>query len=308
MELYSNNRTYSGYDSLPSGAASFDLTQGCLVLEGGAWRGIYTQGALDALMENGINFQTTIGISAGAMSGIGYVSGQIGWAPRINLRFRRDPNYCGLGAFRRDHGITGFSYLFEDLMRKYPINRERFDNPDRRFIVGATDLEKGRVEYFEKGKCEDIFKAVQASATVPYISQPVYIDGVPYLDGGLITKIPYHWAKAREFKKIMVIRTRDRSYRKEPDNVKKNFHRNRVFFRNYLDLQLAMLHTCDRYNKLLDEIDADEAEGKIFVLAPKEPVRISRFESDMEKLGNLYQAGYHEMKEQIPALQKYLAG
>lgn len=221
MELYSNNRTYSGYDSLPSGAASFDLTQGCLVLEGGAWRGIYTQGALDALMENGINFQTTIGISAGAMSGIGYVSGQIGWAPRINLRFRRDPNYCGLGAFRRDHGITGFSYLFEDLMRKYPINRERFNNPDRRFIVGATDLEKGRVEYFEKGKCEDIFKAVQASATVPYISQPVYIDGVPYLDGGLITKIPYHWAKAREFKKIMVIRTRDRSYRKEPDNVKK---------------------------------------------------------------------------------------
>lgn len=307
MDLSSKNTVYSGIDSLPTGNAPDTVTPGCLVLEGGAWRGLYSEGALDALMEEGINFQTTVGISAGAMAGIGYLSGQIGWAPRFNLGYRHDPNYVGLGAYRRDGGITGFSYLFKDLMRKIPINAQRFYDPSRRFIVGATNLERGRVEYFEKGKCDDIFLAIQASASVPYISKPVLMNGQPYLDGGMITKIPYHWAKARHFEKIMVIRTRDRSFRREPDNVKKNFHKNRVFYREYLDLQLAMLHTSDRYNRLLDEMNDDEAAGKIFILAPADPVTINRFEGDMEKLGSLYYRGYREMKAQIPALKEYLA-
>ena len=44
------NVVYSGIDNLPRGKASDHLTQGCLVLEGGAFRGVYTSGVLDALM------------------------------------------------------------------------------------------------------------------------------------------------------------------------------------------------------------------------------------------------------------------
>ncbi|HAE15289.1 MAG TPA: patatin family protein, partial [Erysipelotrichaceae bacterium] len=36
------------------------MTEGLLVLEGGAWRGMYTQGALDAMMEEDINLSATI--------------------------------------------------------------------------------------------------------------------------------------------------------------------------------------------------------------------------------------------------------
>lgn len=49
---------------------------------------------------------------------MGYVAGQIGWGARIDLTYRHDKNYCGIGAFRRDHGITGFSYLFDGDMEK----------------------------------------------------------------------------------------------------------------------------------------------------------------------------------------------
>ena len=49
-----------------------------LVLEGGAMRGIYTAGVLDAFLEQDIKVDGVIGVSAGAVHGCSYVSGQPG--------------------------------------------------------------------------------------------------------------------------------------------------------------------------------------------------------------------------------------
>lgn len=76
-----HEKIYSGIDRIPSGSATGTITSGCLVLEGGGWKGLYTLGVLDAMMEKGINFSTVVGVSAGALSGLGYVAGQIGWVP-----------------------------------------------------------------------------------------------------------------------------------------------------------------------------------------------------------------------------------
>ena len=43
------------------------LTNGALVLEGGAFRGVYQEGVVDCLLDNGILFQTVIGVSAGGL-------------------------------------------------------------------------------------------------------------------------------------------------------------------------------------------------------------------------------------------------
>lgn len=296
-------QVYSRLDEIPKGRASLDITPGCLVLEGGAFRGLYTQGVLDALMEAGINFQTTIGISAGALSGIGYVAGQIGWAARLNLVYRHNDNYIGLNAMKRDHGITGFSFMFEDAFQEHPVDWERFMDPSRRFLCVATNMNTGKPVYFEKGKCRDILRAVQASATVPYISRPVTINGEPYLDGGVVLNIPYHWAKRNRFPKIMVVKTRDREYRKE---VSEHRRLNRLFYHSYPKMLRNMTYSEARYDSLLDEIDADEAAGISFVQAPERPVTISRFEGDMDRLGDLYWQGYHEMQKRIPDLKNYL--
>ena len=65
-----------------------------LVLEGGAMRGLFTAGVIDILMENGIEFDSAVGVSAGAAFGCNYKSGQPGRAIRYNLRFARDKRYC----------------------------------------------------------------------------------------------------------------------------------------------------------------------------------------------------------------------
>ena len=62
-----------------------------LVLEGGAMRGVYTAGVLDVLMENGIQVDGVVGVSAGAVFGCNYKSRQIGRAIRYNTKYCRDP-------------------------------------------------------------------------------------------------------------------------------------------------------------------------------------------------------------------------
>ena len=296
-----HEKIYSGIDRLPKGTAGEAVTQGCLVLEGGGWKGLYTLGVLDAMMEQGINFSTVVGVSAGALSGLGYVAGQIGWGARIDLTYRHDNHYCGVGAFRRDHGITGFSYLFDEILTAMPLNEKRLMDPKRRLAVSATNLVTGQVEYFEKGSC-DLFRAVQASASVPYVTQPVMIDGVPYLDGGCAEKIPLSWAKKTGEDKLVVVRTREMSYRRKP-GASKIADR---MYRRYPAFVQSLKNANADFNRTVDELEREAAAGKILLIAPSRPVTVKRFDGDMDKLGELYWLGYHDMKDRADDLKAFL--
>ena len=294
-------KIYSGIDRLPTGRAKDSITRGCLVLEGGGWKGLYTLGVLDRMMETGINLSSVVGVSAGALSAIGYVSGQIGWGAGIDLRYRHDSNYCGIGAFRRDRGITGFSYLFEDILKEHPLDETRLNNPARRLAVSATNLETGEVEYFEKGNC-DLFKAVQASASVPYVTRPVMIGGVPYLDGGCAEKIPFRWSMSSGEKKTVVVRTRELDYRRKPGAPGGAG----LIYRKYPAFVKALGSANEKFNHTVDMLERKAVAGEIFLIAPSEPVSVSRFDGNMEKLGELYWLGYHDMERRQEELLGYL--
>ena len=70
------HKPYSKFDSIPTGHASERLTEGCLVLEGGAFRGLYTQGIVDTLMLLDINFSCVVGVSAGALAYADFIKGK----------------------------------------------------------------------------------------------------------------------------------------------------------------------------------------------------------------------------------------
>lgn len=294
-------KVYSGIDNLPTGRASDVITEGCLVLEGGGWKGLYTLGVLDAFMENGINIRSTVGISAGALSAIGYVSGQIGWGARIDLTYRHDKEYCGIGAIIKDHGVTGFSYLYKDIVEGLPLDKKKLMDSSRNLAVGVTNMLTGETEYMEKGKC-NLSAAVRASATVPYVSRPVVIKGVPYLDGGCSTKIPYPYAVREGADKIVVIKTREWSYRRDtaPNKVAM------TMYRRYPKFVKSINRANDDFNKMTDDLYKLHNEGKIFVIAPSKPVEVTRFEGDMEKLGELYWLGYNDANQNIDNIKEYL--
>ena len=301
VRMMKSSKVYSGINNLPIGEASDIVTEGCIVLEGGGWKGLYTIGVLDALMQNDINMQAVVGISAGALSAIGYVAGQIGWGARIDLTYRHDKEYVGAGAMHRDHGVTGFSYLYDDILEEYPLNKKRLMENTRRLAVGVTNMLTGETEFMEKGKC-NLSAAVRASATVPYVSRPVVIGGVPYLDGGCSTKIPYPWAVAEGYKKIIVVKTREWAFRRneKPNKVAA------TMYRKYPKFVDAINSANKNFNEMTDELLSEHKDGSLYVIAPSKPVEVTRFESDMEKLGDLYWLGYKDAESQVEQIRDYL--
>jgi predicted patatin/cPLA2 family phospholipase len=166
-------------------------------------------------MENDINMSCVIGVSAGALSGMNYVSRQIRTLRKTNLGYRHDSRYVGAKALLHSRSILDVGFLVEDRGILEPLDADSFYRPERRYIAVTTNCLTGEVTYFEKGKCTDIIRLSGPPPPCRSISPMVMIDGTPHLDGGCACKIPYQWALDQGFEKVLVIRTREVGFRKE---------------------------------------------------------------------------------------------
>lgn len=277
-----------------------DLT---LVLEGGALRSLYTSGVLDVLMKYKIEANYVLGVSAGALTGMNYISKQQGRSAKINIENCDNPRYIGMKALRKEGGLIGYNYLFGEISKKdYPFDYETFKFSEQKFIPVITNCEKGTTEYVEKKDAgEEIFKVVQASSSMPLCSKMVKIGNNHYLDGAVSMAIPVDWAIEQGHKNILVVLTRDRNYRKpEVSNTMKRVYK-RVYHK-YPKLVEKLCTMPERYNNLKVHINELEKQGRIMVVAPKVPVTVSRLEKDKEKLEKLYEDGKRDMEEKIEIL------
>ena len=324
---------------IPRGQAPEGLVEGCLVVEGGAFRGLHTQGFLDVMMENGLNLSCVIGVSAGALAGANYVSGQIGRSARTNIAFRHDSRYIGAKSLLHSHSILDVGFLTENRGILEPLDRARFDRPDRRYVAVATNCETGEATYFEKGRCSDILLAARASATMPFISPAVMIDGVPYLDGGCSDAIPYRWALAQGYEKIVVLRTRDKAFRdkgrvlRRADALAETYVKRKLpgagrvyraypafaeqlsrrersavnrIYRRYPALAAAFMDSYRRYNEACDELEQLHETGRLLHVCPSRPIEVGTIEGDVTKLRDLYLQGRQDCLDLLPAMRKYL--
>ena len=269
-----------------------------LILEGGALRSVYTSGVLDVLMKYKIEANYVLGVSAGALTGMNYISKQQSRSKDINIEYCDNPRYIGLKALRKEGGLIGYDYLFNKISKEdNPFNYDTFKESKQKFISVITNCEKGTTEYVEKNECRgDIFKVVQASSSMPLCSKMVKIGNNHYLDGAITMPIPVDWAIKQGHKNILVVLTRDRNYRKpEISNTMKRVYK-RVYHK-YPKLVEKLCTMPERYNALKEHINELEKQGRIFVVAPEVPVTVSRLEKDKEKLRKLYEEGRRDMEK-----------
>ena len=297
-------RAYDKLDKLPRGQASDRLTHGCLVVEGGALRGMYCQGVLDALMMNDINLDCYIGVSSGAMNGVNYLSGQIGRGVYLTLKYRPDSRFIGVRAIIENHGITGFRYMWTEVQKDIPLNKERFDDPRRRFVCVATNLLTGKEEYFEKGKDSDFLFAMQAGASIPFGSRPVKLKGIPYLDGGIAKHVPVDWAIRQGYKKIIVIKTRDKNYKAKKEMSDRAVKA--LYARRFPKIVDKLRFNSFIYNKEIDHLKNLEEKGRIYLIAPSKELELKLFCNDLNELADLYYLGLNDTKAQADDIKKYL--
>ena len=189
-----------------------------LVLEGGSFRGQFTAGVLDVLMEAGVEIPAVYGVSAGALNGVNYKSHQIGRANRINLAFCNDNRFMGAASFASTGSIVGYDFIFNDVQdRLDPFDNVTFDASPIEMYAVATDMLFGTAAYLPVKSAVLDLDAVRASTSLPLVTPPVEIDGHKYVDGGVADSVPIeHVLEEAGFDRAVVIVTQDRSYEKKP--------------------------------------------------------------------------------------------
>lgn len=282
------------------------MYKAALVLEGGALRGQYTAGVLDAFLDHDIHFETVIGVSAGALCGTNYISEQRGRTNQINTEYRHDKNYISMRRVFHRQDIINLNYLFEP----HGDNWVNFDATTYRrsaskFVVVATALEHGRAVYFDHPVGREMMQVLKASSSMPFISAPTKTDQGLCLDGGIADSIPYAYAQLSGYDKVVVIRTREREYRKNSTGTALRYAYERAF-KQYPEFVQAAIARPEMYNQQVDRLNALEQAGEVFVLAPAEPVTVGRLEPDTEKLQALYETALAQTNALVPELRKYL--
>ena len=274
-----------------------------LVLEGGAMRGMYTAGVLDIFLENEICADIVVGVSAGALFGVNYLSGQKGRVIRYNKRFNSDKNYLGLRPLLREGNIVSTKYAYEEVPRKLDIfDDESYKKSGVPFYAVVTDIETGEPEYIQIHSVFNQMDVLRASGSMPFVSKPVVYNNKTYLDGGISDSIPFKWLSSQGCDKLIVILTRDMEYRKNqmsPSLIK-------LFYKKQPQLSERLLKRHNVYNSSVELLKQWEDEGKAFVIRPSKPIEIGRIETNPDKLQEVYDLGVKDATECLLELQKYI--
>ncbi len=275
----------------------FYAPQGCaLILEGGAMRGVFEAGVLDAFLSKGLHFRHVVGTSVGTMQAMCYLSGQKGRNIRINATYCRDPRYMGIKHLLKEKNYFNFDFMFGELAHQLdPMDMETYRAAETELYAVLTDGITGKHRYISNKECgeEEFTKAVEASASIPLLSPPVEIDGVPYVDGGLaMPLVPFPYELPFPAEKPVYILTRQNSYRKKsmPSVARKIAQA--IWGKKYPMILESMCTIPERYNARIEKLLQLEAEGKIFVFRPEKTVTVKRAETNPAKLRQLHGEGY----------------
>ncbi len=155
-----------------------------VALSGGGARGLAHAGALAAIEEAGLRPDVIAGVSAGSIAAVLYAAGR---TPAQILDIFKDKGFRDFVDLRpRKGGI--FSMLpFMKILKKNIGQYNLIEELPIPTYVGVTDFDHGIPVEFHSG---EIIPRVMASCSIPIVFRPVEIDGVHYVDGGVLRNHP----------------------------------------------------------------------------------------------------------------------
>ncbi len=274
-----------------------------LVLEGGGMRGMYTAGVLDVFMNNNIQFDGVIGVSAGAIHGGTYIAAQKGRNLRYYKKYCKDPRFISIRNWLKTGNIVGEDFCYHELPDKLDIfDYEAFKKNNTPFYAVCSNIETGKAEYLRISDMKKQIDILRASASLPYFSRPVCIGRKKYLDGGCTDSIPVDIFRKGGYKYNVVVLTRDKNYCKSPEmNLMAKF-----IYRKYPKFKKALLNRHLMYNNTVKRILELEKKGDIFVIRPQNPLNIGRLEKDPNILQAIYDIGFNDALKALYDMKKWI--
>ena len=276
-----------------------------LVLEGGAMRGLFTAGVLDALMRNGVGFDGIVGVSAGAAFGCNLKSRQIGRVLRYNLRFCRDWRYASWRSLLRTGDFFGADFCYRTLPEKLdPFDAAEFARNPVEFHLVCTDVERGEAVYRRCDTADALtMEYMRASASMPLVSRIVEVDGKKLLDGALSDSIPLEYFERLGFARNLVVLTQPEGYEKRPTHALALL---KLVYRRYPRLVELAAKRHSKYNAQLEYVRRAESAGRALVLRPEKPLPIGRICHDPEAIRAVHEMGVEAAENRLDAIRRFL--
>lgn len=275
-----------------------------IVLEGGAFRGLFTAGVLDCFMDNNIQFDYVVGVSAGAGNALNFVAGQKG-RTKWTITADGENAYYGVKQMRKSKKMLDLDRMVMEFSHnQYPFDFGQFIKAKTETDIVVTNCETGEAEYI--GKCDNeelVLTFAKASCSVPILCEPVLINGYHYMDGSLADSIPVKRAIDAGCDRVIAVLTR------KPEETPTNYAKMGVIMRAYKKKYPAFYDTlmrrCDMYNEQLALIERLEQQGTLLILRPGVD-SISKFEQDKTKQEEFYQHGVEIASQSLETIRKFI--
>lgn len=276
-----------------------------LVLEGGGMRGVYTAGVIDFLLEQNLLVDGVVGVSAGAVQAVNYVANQPKRGFRVIATYANDKRYMSFRSLLLTGDLFNKEFCYERIPNELdPFDYAAFESSPVKCYATVTNVMTGEAEnLLLKDMTGPDMDKLRASGSLPLVSRLVNIDGIPHLDGGIADSIPYKAFQQMGYGKCIVVLTRAKGYRKEPNSLMPLI---RLKYRKYPRFVEACANRYRVYNQTLEDLEEAEARGEVFVFRPQKTVEVARLERDVNKLNLLYEEGYEETKSMFDDLKKFI--
>ena len=276
-----------------------------LVLEGGGHRGIYTAGILDVFAQNNISFDGIMGVSAGCIHGVSFLSGQIGRSVRYTTRFCNNPSYMSFKSLIKTGDFFNVDFCYYKLPEPLdPFDNDAFDKNPTPFYAVCSDVKTGKAVYH---KCDSVrgekIKWIQASASMPLAAKIVKIDEGEFLDGGITDSIPIKKMQELGYSKNIVILTQEAGYRKKPNSLLPLIKR---VYKKYPELINAIQNRHIIYNQQLDYLEEQEKLGNVIIIRPSQKPQAGRIEKDKEMILSTYNLGRNDAEKLLETVKNFI--
>ena len=261
-----------------------------LIVEGGGQRGVFSFGITDTFIKRNFDpFDIYIGVSNGVAVLYWYLIRETD-NNLDKMLYAASGDYFSYKNIFTGKDIFKVHQMYTDGEKKFRPNIEKISNNlnKKKYIAVVTDAINAKAEYYSFGESEWMPKMI-ASGTLPILVRtPSLINGRRKFDGGIADPLPVEKAYEMGAKKIIVIRTYEKKFRRK---LKLENYIGALLSRKYPKLRRALLNHDMTYNKALDFIDNPPKDCEIIQLCPPEKLNSKRDSKNIEVLKGDYEIG-----------------
>ncbi len=251
-------------------------------------RGIFAAGVLDSFQQQQYYpFDLVVGVSAGATSAAGYLTGNAERNRRIILRMATQRDFFNPLRFVMKGHMTDVKWLWCESRERYPLNVDALSQQVP-LQVAITNMHTGRAEYHQ-ATAENIDELMEATCALPLVYRtPPQLEDDFYVDGGVADAIPVQHAYQQGCRDITVILSQSWGYQKPEEKTPWMTDK---MFADYPALINTIHQRSATYNETLKFIANPPADCKIQIIAPPADFPVKRLTMNKARLIKGYRMG-----------------